>query len=211
MRCAGEFSHSGFDGYYYTYSHQLLFCPVCEKPSLLEVYTDQFWQQEYEHLRHCEGVDESYAYRETLLYPPNKLETRFVPESVRTAFEEALKIRNVDPITRALVLRRALEVIMIDQGATRRYLHNKIQEIADRGILPASLTDASFLAKRFGNFAAHDNDDLALDENDIASLIEFIQYIIDYLYIIPAKIKQFQDKMNRETEPPAELPEPPVT
>ena len=98
-----------------------------------------------------------------------------------------------------LLLRRTLEIILTDQGATKWGLAEKIEEIAQRGLLPDSLKEASFFAKRFGDSAAHGKD-LVADEQDMNSLIEFIEYIIEYLYIIPSRLKEFKMKIDHEEE-----------
>lgn len=198
MSLAGDFSRNTScdeTGFFSYFRHQLLICPVCHKPTLLEIYHDE--------LMHY-GTGNPFT-EETILYPLNKIENTLMPKIVQDAFASALKVRNVDAGACAIMLRRTLEIILKDQGATKNNLAEKIEEIAERGLLPESLKEASSFARRFGNSAAHGNE-LVPDKNDINSLIEFIQYIIDYLYIIPAKIERFQAKMNRISQETPQLP-----
>jgi len=169
-----------FDSYY---RYRLLLCPVCIKANLLYYYHDDSMT--------CpkEAIEET-------LYPSGTTESALLPKTVQDAFASALKVRNADLGACSIMLRRALEIILIDQGATAWRLEGKIKEVAEMGRLPESLKEASLFAKAFGDSVAHGKE-LIPDKNDINSLVEFIQYIIDYLYIIPAKIEQFQAKINR--------------
>jgi hypothetical protein len=99
-----------------------------------------------------------------------------LPKAVQEAFTSALKVRKVDSNACAIMLRRTLEIILIDQGATKWGLEGKIKEVAEMKRLPDSLREASFFAKLFGDSVAHDKE-LNPDETDINSLVEFIQYI----------------------------------
>lgn len=177
----------------YSYNYQMLFCPVCHKVSLLETYGDED-MQEYDRFG-----EPNYYSRDTILYPINTIDSNAMPKNIKEAFESALKVRNIDVNACSLLLRRTLEIILTDQGATKWGLKDKIEEIAAKGILPDSLKEASFFTKKYGDSAAHGKE-LTADDCDIEKLIEFIEYIIDYLYIIPTKIKQFKKRIDQQEE-----------
>ena len=197
MQRVGNFSwgskETGDDFFGFTYQYQLFFCPVCNKVTLLQTYGDE------DMIDYGDNDRLDYYTTDTILYPVNTIESKMMPVEIRNAFESALKVRNVDAGACAIMLRRTLDKILSEQGATKWGLEGKIEEIAEKGLLPESLKEASSFAKKFGDSVAHWKE-LVPDESDINSLVEFIQYIIDYLYIIPAKIKQFQEKMDRTSE-----------
>lgn len=94
-----------------------------------------------------------------------------------------------------MALRRTLELILKDKGATKWGLKDKIEEIAEKGLLPDTLKEASSLAKLLGDSAAHDKE-LDIDEHDVESMAEFIGFIIEYLYIVPSKITTYKEHLD---------------
>jgi hypothetical protein len=183
MRQTGEYSWRSRDDFDFQYKYRMYACPVCNKVTLLQVYSDETMITN----------EMTWAEEETILFPLNSIESNFLPKAIKESYEAALKVRNVDATACALLLRRALEVIMTDQGATAWGLADKIEEIANKGLLPDSLKEASFFTKKFGDSAAHGSE--LIDNRDINPLIEFIEYIIEYLYIIPSKIEELKAKL----------------
>ena len=84
------------------------------------------------------------------------------------------------------------------QGKT---LELKIQDLAQRNILPATLNDSSWLVRNMGNEAAH-ADDIHYTEYEVEQLIDFVEQIITYLYELPERItrlkKARQKRLNKE-------------
>jgi hypothetical protein len=198
MERVGDYSWgSSVDGYsdfQFKYRYQLLMCPICRSVTLVQTYGDE------EMIRPSyNGADDEYYEKDTILYPSNAIDGQSMPKNVKEAFESALKVKNVDSTACTLLLRRTLEIILKDQGATRWGLAEMIEEVAANGILPEALKEASFFAKKFGDSAAHGNE-LTADEHELNELIEFIEYIIEYLYIIPARIQQFKGKIEHRED-----------
>ena len=94
-----------------------------------------------------------------------------------------------------MALRRTLELMLNDKGATKWGLKKKIEEIAEKGLLPDTLKEASSLTKILGDTAAHDKD-LEIDQYDVEAMAEFIGFIIEYLYIIPDKINNYKERLD---------------
>ena len=177
----------------YSFKYRMLFCPVCHKITLLETYGDESMEEPT-----CDGSME-YYYANTVLYPINSIDSSAMPDNIKEAFESALKVKNIDVNACSLLLRRTLEIILKDQGAVKWGLKEMIEEIASKGILPKSLKEASFFTKKYGDSAAHGKE-LAADDCDIQNLVEFVKYIIEYLYIIPTKIAQFKNKIDERNK-----------
>ena len=197
MKKKGEYnwgsSDEKCDEFWFDCHYQMLFCPVCHNITLLETYCDET-MQEYSHE---EGI--TYCSRNKILYPINTIDSNAMPKNIKEAFESALKVRHIDVNACLLLLRRTLEIILKDQGATKWGLEKMIEEVATKGVLPDSLKEASFFAKKYGDSAAHGKE-LTADDCDIEKLIEFIEYIIEYLYIIPTKIEQFKKRVDQQEE-----------
>jgi hypothetical protein len=88
-------------------------------------------------------------------------------------------------------IRRALEAICIERGATKGTLVQNIEELANRGEIPKTLAEASDLLRLVGNLGAHagDRDVHPLQAH---SLGRFFRAIIEYLYVSPKKIQEFR-------------------
>lgn len=193
MKKVGAFEWGSNDekdyNFCYSFKYQLLFCPVCHKITLLETYGDESMEE-----LSCDGIME-YYYKNSVLYPINTIDSSAMPEKIKDAFESVLKVKNIDLNACSLLLRRILEMILKDQGATKWGLEKMVEEMASKGILPKSLQEASFFTKQYGDSAAH-NKGLIADKCDIENLVEFVKYIIEYLYILPVKIDQFKKKID---------------
>lgn len=160
-----------------------LSCPVCKKVSLCE----------------CFGA-EYLNYTETkTLYPQSAIDTTGVPENIKTAFESALKVKNIDTAICALALRRVLEAICKDKGAEGNSLEKMIANMIDREILPGMFDDACWIIRQLGNSAAH-ADKKVFSMHQVDQTIEFVQNIINYLYTLPVKMKKLREAIEAEKQ-----------
>ncbi len=193
MKQVGEYSWGSRDERYsdfdYLSEYKLFACPVCHKVTLIESYGDEtmidyrpndtmFWQ-----------------HKDTVLFPINSIEDVSVPPKIKDAFEAALKTQSIDTSLCLIALRRTLELVLKDKGATKWGLKDKIEEIAEKGLLPDTLKEASSLTKILGDSAAHDKD-IDIDENDVLSMSEFVRYIIEYIYIVPDRLERYKERFS---------------
>jgi len=191
MNLYGSFNYnSGYleDDLEFSKTYKLYACPICNNVTLLHIYTDESminWSYN--------GEREQYN-EEKILFPITSLESNAMPKEVKEAFEAALKIRNIDNNLCLMALRRTLELILLNKGATKWGLKEKIEEIAAKGILPDALKEASKFTKFLGDSAAHGNGS-ETSLNDVNTMIEFVEYIIEYLYILPHKIERYKTKI----------------
>lgn len=190
-----EFVHEqNFGGYVYdtqgkavdreleeTFLWHLVSCPVCGFVTLMEEYNNECMQEN--------DVETS------ILYPQCTINYTGVPETVKEAFESALKVKNIDKEICALSLRRVLEAICKDKGATGKDLNSMVQDMIARKILPEMFNDACWIIRQLGNSAAH-ADNIHFPKRQVDETMGFVQSIINYLYILPVKMK----KMRRDIE-----------
>ena len=196
MTQKGEYSWGSRDIEYedfgFSYKYELFACPVCHKVILLETYSDETMIYGYD-------LDQMRCDEEKrVLYPINSFESDSVPLKGKAPYEAALKIKSIDKNVCLMALRRTLELILKDKGASKWGLKDKIEEIAAKGLLPDTLKEASSLTKILGDSAAHDKE-LDIDQNDVESMAEFIGFIIEYLYIIPDKINTYKEQFASKT------------
>lgn len=183
-----DFKYSDFD---FFYQYEMFACPICHKVTLRETYSDETMIEGYE--------NPVYGNEKNILYPLNNIDSASVPEKIKNAYEAALKTKGVDKYIGFMALRRTLELILKDQGATKWGLKGKIEEIAAQGKLPDTLKEASALAKLLGDTAAHDKE-LEVDNYDVEAIAEFLGFIIEYLYVVPDKINMY--KKHLDEKPP---------
>lgn len=160
------------------FSWEVLLCNVCKKVTLVEKY-DCFFEEE--------------PSTTTIVYPENKYDCVGIPHRVRTAFESAIKIKNIDTTISVLALRRTLEMICLNQKAQGRTLDLKIKDLVNRNILPNGLEKPSGIIRMLGNNAAHSYKK-EFNSYEVEELIDLLKHIINYLYIIPEKMKKIKTK-----------------
>jgi hypothetical protein len=166
----------------------LLSCPVCKKVSLIENYSN-----EYEPDAEIE-----------LLYPECNINYLGVPKEVKSAFEAALKIKNIDTSVCLLSLRRVLEAICKEQGAKGNSLEIMIKDILEKGKLPNLMDDACWIIRQLGNDAAHAGD-IKVHRSDVEQTIGFLKTIMQYLYTLPEQMKELKKKIEKRKEKLSEV------
>lgn len=189
MRQTGRYYWSPSEGFDREHLYEMFACPVCHEVTLRERYTDEIMMDYND-----DGIM-IQTYRKTILYPTNSMNHDSIPLNVKEAFGSALKTKSIDKNVCLMALRRTLELILKDKGATKWGLKDKIEEIADKGLLPETLKEASSLTKILGDSAAHGKE-LEIDQDDIDNMVKFIEFIIEYLYIIPYKIGTCKQKLS---------------
>ena len=133
-----------------------------------------------------------------------------VPKRVRHIYNEASRIQQIAPNAFAVQIRRALEAVCIERGATKGNLVHNIQELAKRGEIPKTLAEASDLLRLIGNVGAHagDRDVHPLQAH---ALDKFFKVIIEYLYVSPSMIQEFRAGMEKSKKEISEIPHPPAS
>lgn len=193
MEKVGEYSWGSRDIEYSEFDflneYELFACPVCHKVTLREVYSD-------ETMIDFRSFDQtSYNNVKNILYPLSNVESNSIPAKVKEAYEAALKTKSIDKYVCLMALRRTLELLLKDKGATKWGLKGQIEEIAAKGLLPDTLKEASSLAKMLGDTAAHDKE-LEIDQYDVEAMVEFIGFIIEYLYVVPDRINAYKERLD---------------
>lgn len=152
---------------------------------------------------------EEFSDNNKILYPQDKTieHNWMLPHRVSLAYSAALRVKKADPGAFAIMVGRALEEICHHEKAKGKVLADKIKSLADSGRLPQVLADMIAQLRLLRNLAAHANeDDYMVKEEDVPIIREFIDAILEYLYIAPTKITHLQDrisgKYDKFLEPP---------
>ncbi|MGV8906620.1 MAG: DUF4145 domain-containing protein [Acetobacterium sp.] len=145
---------------------------------------------------YCNGEIEDYT-EDEILYPTNTFQGEHLPEQIRTAYEAVLKTKNIDSAVCLIALRRTLEIACKEKGGEGRTLWHQIEDLSQKGVLPPELKHASTITKTYGNMGAHDAE-VQIHIRELEQVIDFVKYILDYLYILPAKLNSIQEQMEKQ-------------
>jgi hypothetical protein len=95
----------------------------------------------------------------------------------------------------SVMARSALQVALRDHNATGKDLKSEIKDLADKGILPPLMKDWSDEVKDLGNNSAHPKPEQEpTNEEDAKDVVEFLDFLLIYLYNLPKQIKDYRDR-----------------
>ncbi|MGP4069745.1 DUF4145 domain-containing protein [Halobacillus sp. B29] len=197
MRLLNQYRHhtcDSFEGHYeidFEDIFEVFECPTCSNINLF--YTtwnseDAFYLGDY-----------NYEGGEFLFPVEDRLNTSRLPTTVKNAYDSALRVRNIDNTMCMVGLRRALEKMCKDKGATKGQLHQKINELQQKNILPPLMGDISSVLKDIGNMAAH-ADEVEFEKRMVNSMFRFTNKILEYVYLLPNELKRARQEIELLSE-----------
>ncbi len=152
-------------------------------------------------------TDTEHFSEATLIHPSNHQLPSSVPDTVKQAYAEAVRIQRIAPNAYAVMLRRALEAVCDDRNVHDGSLQKRLAALVERGELPATLAEMTTMLRTLGNAGAHYTDK-QITVQMTWGMNEFFRAIIEYVYIAPSKIEDFKkrvkqlspDKVEKEDE-----------
>lgn len=159
----------------------LVSCPVCHRVSLFEECDDDLYNETFS----------------KYLYPKVNMNLSAVPHNIKTAYEAALKVKNIDSAICLLSLRRVLEAICKDKNAVGNTLEQMIENLIESNAVPKMFEDAFWIIRNLGNSAAH-ADDRVFYSGQVEIVLRYMTTIIEYLYVLPESIKTTREALERE-------------
>lgn len=203
-------------------------CPACSRPILGEcVIVDREKFGELSEVFKCDlhfaggragragdpagpMLFEEFSSSNKILYPQDKtIESGWMlPYKVSLAYSAALRVQKADPGAFAIMVGRTLEEICRHEKAEGKVLADQIKSLADSERIPHVLADMIAQLRLLRNLAAHANeDDYVVKEEDLPIIREFIDAILEYLYIAPKKITHLQDRISGKRDKLFEPPD----
>lgn len=91
-------------------------------------------------------------------------------------------------------VRRALEFICNEQGATGKTLYEKLKVLVTNETFPGHFEEMTDLMRKVGNLGAHAGDD-EVDFWDAEILDEFFRFVVEYVYITPSRIQKLKQRL----------------
>ncbi|HMR89770.1 MAG TPA: DUF4145 domain-containing protein [Saprospiraceae bacterium] len=108
-----------------------------------------------------------------------------VPNRIKSAFKEGVEcFANNCHVAAAIMIRKTLEEICIDKGATGNNLYKKIEDLSTKILIPKELVEAMHELRLLGNDAAHIEAETynEIGVNELTISIDFTQEIIKAIY-----------------------------
>jgi hypothetical protein len=119
-----------------------------------------------------------------------------LPEIIIKTYEEIWPLMQRSPNAFAGQIRRLLEFICKDKGASTGDLYHKIMHLSTSGVFPGYYANMTDLLRRVGNMGAHMGE-REVDYYDAELLDSFFRSIVDYVYIMPAQINRLNQRIKR--------------
>ena len=116
-----------------------------------------------------------------------------VPFEVLDVYGPAWRLRFLAPDAFAVQVRKALEIVCGDLEARGNSLHERLRDLASRGLLPEGLVGVTELIREVGNVGAH-QPPKAVDRNDAELLDELFRLLLSYLYVGPRLMSYLTDR-----------------
>ncbi|SRR6266849_2422103 len=216
--------HCGNTGHYkivakHEYSHDedethrkwfLLQCSTCSEPTLakcIEFISDPFDAYPFTSPGHYVTSDGKIHHVfsdgtiriEEVLFPIDMIKKHkyIIPNEVKRAYDAALKVQQIEPNAFAVLIGRNLEVICSCEHANGKTLAEKIKDLSNKGRIPQSLNEMAGQLRQLRNLAAHAAEDEVTDK-DTPVIREFVDAILEYLYIAPSKIANLQARLDNK-------------
>lgn len=179
----GEYTH------YYEepgepYRYRLLECPTCHSPILTS--EDYDWTSD----NYCNPK---------VLHPKLEHELDWdIPRTIRSTFHEAQDCFKAKAFTAtAIMCRRCLEAVCVDEGIKKGSLAGKISQLKSSAIIDGTLFEWAELLRVSGNKAAHDVSSNT-KRQDAQDILEFSHALIEYLYTYRNKYSEFKKRSEKK-------------
>jgi hypothetical protein len=129
-----------------------------------------------------------------LEYPKDGRLNISVPQTIREVYFEAARIKELAPNAFAVQVRRALEALCEDRAAKGRTLADKLKDLSARAEIPPVLAEMTDVLRLIGNIGAHGIGE-SVHPLQANAIDEFFKAVIEYVYVAPAKLRAFKERM----------------
>lgn len=129
------------------------------------------------------------------VYPPTERQLGFaVPESIRTAFNEAATCFRAKAYTAsAIMCRKALEGLCLEHGVKERTLSANLKKLKENGVIEARLFEWAEALRTLGNEAAH-GVTATISLQDAKDILEFTEALSEYVFTYRDKFEKFKNR-----------------
>lgn len=165
---------------------QLARCPACSGVTLRRFFYHDAMDQE----------DEEWE----ILFPRPSATPRGLPAPIHKALQAAEKVRPIDANAYAVLLRRVLDLVCHDRGATGGSLNQKLEDLAARDEIPQKLVAVAKGLRRLSNVGAHA--ELGeLTSAEVPILEALSRAVLEYVYSAPFLATQAEERLAKLKTP----------
>lgn len=189
-------------------------CPRCKKSSFLEIWAryddipdpDQDFSETSYTLLGCMLCRQSQLWLWTepaefddsderqRLWPQVPTLAQDIPTPIAREVIEARACFDAKLYTAAAVMvRRSLEGMCIEQGTKKGALFQALQELRDDGKIEGRLFDWAQALRVLGNQGAHFSED-SVSREDAADALSLAEALLNYVYVFTVKYEEFQNR-----------------
>jgi hypothetical protein len=197
--------HCGFSGTLIRVGDNVARSETEEHPQIGEITIEDRWL-----LQRCPNCDRPTLERYTWVDPlfdseddvrverifPTLLTKGALPARVQKQFDSAHRVKSIDPSFYAVGMRRMLEAVCAEQGATGRTLELQVQALVAAEKLPDVFAGMAAQLRTLGNWGALATP-TEVQEDDVPLIEEFAEAILDYLYWAPAKLASVEAALKK--------------
>ncbi len=146
-------------------------------------------------------IEYEEPYEEFKILYPQKTTTLSgsIPIPVMNIYAATLKLKAV-PNAFALLAAHTLEAACRYEQAQGKSLNEKLNYLAENKRIPKTLAEMAHQVRELRNIAVHDAEN-EVTVKDVPIILEFLEAILEYLYVAPAKIEAVQKRLTRLTPP----------
>ncbi len=177
---------------------RLLQCITCSRATLEHTHKTADYTNAYLDGDDPDGDDwvTPTTFERKVLYPLQQSYLTNLPTEIEREYRNTLKVRNISPVACAALARRTLEAILTHEQAQGHTLMQKVDNLIKSDRIPPLLAEMAHLARKIGNLGAHFNTD-DVTEEDVTTLLDFVETILEYLYTAPAKVEVIRRRLNK--------------
>jgi Domain of unknown function (DUF4145) len=165
-------------------------CPACSGLILQQTYLESGWPVGEEQIR--------------ILYPASRERLTGLPVEIAKEYEASLKVQRISSDACAVLARRTLEAILTHENATGNTLEKKVDSLLMSARIPQLLADVAHLGRKIGNMGSHFEKGEAVSDEDVAIMLDFLETILEYLYVIPAQVNYVKARLSKTPFDPDE-------
>ena len=172
---------------------RILECSICSRPTLEETNTTY----EVEFVGDQGTIFPTLA-KSTILYPGARTSislTKNVLKAIEKEYKFALKYVNNDPNACVVYIGRTLDEICNHEKVKEGRLVERLNQLIKLKNLPEPLAAMSHQIRLIRNMGAHSDGKHEVTEEDVPIVLDFLEAILEYLYVAPAKLAAIQARL----------------
>jgi hypothetical protein len=118
------------------------------------------------------------------------------PKAVQVGWLEAQRaLEGENWNSAAIMSRSAMQAALRGHKATGKDLKEEINDLGEKRLLPPLMVEWSHEVRELGNESTHmEPGDAGTDPQDARDIVEFLDYLLNYLYDLPKKIQEYRDR-----------------